>query len=101
MFTVAVLLNVVHFMLGASSIHRPTTTKALVINPYAMSNHTHPHITQKSQPYDTTHTHQQPNINIYTSSNKNYLTPWQIGALNTIDMAPKRKILGWARKQIL
>tara|TARA_Y100000817_G_scaffold129070_2_gene101244 strand:- start:36 stop:239 length:204 start_codon:yes stop_codon:yes gene_type:complete len=36
-----------------------------------------------------------------TSSNKNYLTPWQIGALNTIDMAPQRKILGWARKQIL
>ena len=36
-----------------------------------------------------------------TSSNKNYLTPWQIGALNTIDMATQRKILGWARKQIL
>ncbi|MAU64428.1 MAG: hypothetical protein CL882_00175 [Dehalococcoidia bacterium] len=36
-----------------------------------------------------------------TSSNKNYLTPWQIGALDTIDVGSQRKILGWAGKQIL
>ena len=36
-----------------------------------------------------------------TSSNKNYLTPWQIGALDTIDAGSQRKILGWTGRRIL